>query len=506
MNQAGGFPLLTLILAVNGLGALTIWFVPARRADMWRWLAFLVAATIFFISLFLYMGWDTEKVLQFVEGPVPWLTILDFQYHLGIDGINLHLIMLTTFCLPMVLLGIWGEENKAYVAWLLVCETGLLGALMSRDLFWFVLFGSLALLAGSMVLGNDPRPDEQAQVGATRPASGRYLLSTGVIIALLLVAVGSEAWASNPGWAQTLQFVVIMAAMGIVSMGLPYQLARTIAQRPVSPSTCVLVNGVLSALGIYGMLRFAMLALPPATAGLGSVIMLIGTVVAAWNALTMLGSQSLETALTRWTIAQVGLDMIGMFVQSQLGLLGVILRTVGRALGLSLVLFSSGQAPRRTVERVAPAVGFLTLLGMPGLATFPGLSAWWMAVLRRRWQVNVPPWLNQTFDWGFYALVTLIWLVTAWGLLKIWRAQSQADRVGQMRRALIIWPLLIVIMVIGLRPQPFLDMVSPTLHNAFGEFNLKLQDQLEKPVPEPTNSEQTSAIWPVVQVDWRWPA
>jgi|GEM_PF-3818449 len=497
MNQTAGFPLLTSILAVNGLGALAIWLVPARRVDTWRWLAFLVSVTIFFISLFLYMGWvnDSEGALQFEEGPVGWPSVSGFQYHLGVDGINLHLIMLITFSMPMILIGVWTLENKAHMAWLLACETGLLGALMVVDLGGFVLFGSLALLTATLALGAST-PDEPAARPSTRlRATTGPLLLTGLAVILLMVALGGKAWAANVWWAQTVQLGAIATAMGIVSMGFSYRLVHQAVQHSRWPSTWVLVNGLLGVLGIYGLIRFGVLALPLAATSFAPAMMLIGLLIAAWNALAMMGTTDYETALSRWTIGQVGLDVIGMFTIGQLGLLGVILRLIGRTLGLSALLLIPPQARQQRPGQVALAGGFLTVLGMPGLAGFPGLSVWLMALLRRHGQANVTLWLNSVLDWSFNIAVALTWLLAGWALLRLWHSLSPADESSNWsQRIWLVLPIMLVIVTFGLRPYLLIDSIGPTLHYALVQFNLTLQELLNRFAPTPPSPEPISAI------------
>ena len=154
MNQLGGFPLLTLIVFLPALSALITAFIPAEKRQIWRWLTTLIAATNLFISLFLYMGWveDPNGKLQFVDGPFDWIPSLGIQYHLGIDGINIHLVMLTTFVTPLVFLLAWSQSSRSQVVWILLFQVGVLGALVSFDLVLFFAFWLLARLTIFFIL------------------------------------------------------------------------------------------------------------------------------------------------------------------------------------------------------------------------------------------------------------------------------------------------------------------------------------------------------------------
>lgn len=488
MNQLGGFPLLTLILFVTGLGALMIWLVPARRVDAWRWLAFLIATATFFISLFIYMGWnnDSETALQFVDGPMSWLSALGFQYHLGVDGISLHLIMLTAFLMPLILLRAWSQGTKSQMAWMVAFETGMLGTLVASDVFLFAAFGSLALVAAAFVIGCDPGTTAQEPTSSVRPrATIIPLLLAGIPVILLLAIVGGQTAAANDGrpmlsvwWAQIGLFGAIAAAMGVTSIGIPRYLGRADAQQGFSPSTCMLVHGLLCTLGIYGMIRFGLLAFPMAVTSLAPAMMIIGLIVAIWNALAMLGTDNWESALTHWVILQVGLDIIGILCMNHLSMQGVILRQIGRALGLSALLIPP-QPRTDKIKQLILAVGFLTALGVPGLAGFPGLSAWLMGLLRWHWQVGGPTWINTTLDWAFYGAAAGSLLIAVWALLRLWRSlPSREASPPHSRQTLIAIPLLIAIALLGLQPKAFSDTIGPTVHNAINQFNLDLEQDL----------------------------
>lgn len=481
MNQLGGFPLLTLILFVSGLGALMTWLVPASRSDAWRWLAFLIATATFFIALFLYMGWDSnpDVVFQFVDGPMPWMAALGFQYRLGVDGINLHLIMLTAFLMPLILLGVWSQGTKPQMAWMVVFETGMLGALVAFDLFLFAAFGSLALIAAAFVIGSDPGAATRDSTLSTHPrATITPLLLAGIPVVLLLAVVGGQTAATGSGktlsgvwWAQTGLFWAAIAAMGVTGISIQRHLGRASAQQRFSPSTLMLVYGLLSTLGIYGMIRFGLLTFPLAATSFAPLMMIVGLVIAVWHALALLGAANWESALSHWAILQVGLDIIGIFGINHLGVQGVILRQIGRTLALSVLLIPPEPRAGKIGQIVLP-VGFLTALGVPGLAGFPGLSAWLMGLLRWHWQVGPAAWLNTTLDWLFYGAAVITLLIAAWALLRLWRSPP-APKAGaaNSRQALIAVPLLAAILLLGLHPKAFTDTIGPAVHSALAQFN-----------------------------------
>ena len=114
MNPLSGFPLLTLIVFLPAVGAVTSLLVPPERRETSRWVVMLVSATDLILALLLYMGWldDPSGSPQFVDGPWIWIATAGLRtgYHLAVDGINLHLLLLTALIAPLTTISSWIRE------------------------------------------------------------------------------------------------------------------------------------------------------------------------------------------------------------------------------------------------------------------------------------------------------------------------------------------------------------------------------------------------------------
>jgi len=515
MNQLGGFPLLTLIVFLPILGAVMIAFVPSGRQDTWRWLAFLLATAVLFISFFLYMGWvdDPGGALQFVDGPWPWIPGVGIQYHLGIDGINLHLALLTTLLTPVALWLAWPWSSKAQVVGILLFETGMLGAITALDLFLFYAFWLLAMLAMFFLIGSDahdsskttfPGAAGQSWAGAMRFMIAMVIAATcmlAVIVGLLALRSGfdlPDLLASPADWrAQVWLFWGMTLALGISGAIFPLHLWQAGIGRSRSPATLVLIDSLLINLGGYGLVRFCLTLFPLAAVSFAPVLVALGAVGMVYGAFAALGSSSLAGKLAYWNVSQMGLSVMGIFSFQNLGVHGAVAHFVGRGLSVAALLLLSksweAEAHVSPRSRVALALAFLSTLGVPGLAGFTGQSMLVLGILRWHWQGSASGAVNRLLDWTLYLAIGLGLLVGMWALLRLWRrvprlASSAAVGHAFSRETLIVVPILIAILFFGLRPQAFSDMTGPSVFRLLGDVNAGVQESLYR-MASPTSLE-----------------
>src|SRR5438874_10754585 len=167
------------------LGGLALVFVPRRRAGLLKTAALLIALLVFALSLPLYFGFDGDSAdFQFEEQRV-WMPTLGVSYHVGIDGISLLLVLLTTFLTPLALASAWDaieDRLKEFVITVLVLETGMLGVFVSLDLFLFYVFWEAMLIPMYFVIGVWGGPNRIY-------AAIKFVLYTMVGSVLMLVAI-----------------------------------------------------------------------------------------------------------------------------------------------------------------------------------------------------------------------------------------------------------------------------------------------------------------------------
>jgi NADH-quinone oxidoreductase subunit M len=149
-------PLLSLITFLPGAAGIALLFVPRRSAGVLRLVSLAVTVLTFACSVPLYFGFDADAIGYQFEENRRWMPTLGVSYHLGIDGISLLLVLLTTFLTPLALVSAWGsveDRFKEFTATMLLLETGMLGVFVSLDLFLFFVFWEAMLIPMYFIIG-----------------------------------------------------------------------------------------------------------------------------------------------------------------------------------------------------------------------------------------------------------------------------------------------------------------------------------------------------------------
>ena len=178
-------PLVSIVTFLPGIAGLVLLLMPRRSAGALRSASLAVAVVTFLLSLPLYIGFDPEIIGYQFEESRRWMPTLGVSYHVGIDGINLLLVLLTTFLTPVALAAAWGaieDRVKEFVATMLILETGMLGVFVSLDLFLFYVFWEAMLIPMYFIIGVWGGPNRIY-------AAVKFVLYTMVGSLLMLVAI-----------------------------------------------------------------------------------------------------------------------------------------------------------------------------------------------------------------------------------------------------------------------------------------------------------------------------
>ena len=478
------FPLLSLIVFLPLVGALVllVFFKETQRSAI-RWWALLVSAVEFVISLWLLFGWQTKGGMQFVDGPAAWIPELGVNYHLGVDGISLFLVLLTTLLTMLAVLASWGfvaERERSYYFWLLLLETGCLGVFLALDTVLFYAFWEAMLLPMYFLIG---------QWGSERRvyAALKFFLYTMAGSALMLVAIivlyfigGSfnllvlYDGPAIPPHIQTWLFLAFALAFAIKVPLFPFHtwLPDAHVQAPVAGS--VLLAGVLLKMGAYGFLRFCLPLFPEAAVSFAPLLIVLSLIGIIYGALVALSQRDIKSLVAYSSVSHLGLVVLGIFVFNEQGLMGSVLQMINHGLSTGALFLLVGMLyARRHTRLIAafgglwkrmPRFGFFLLIatlssiGLPGLNGFVGEFTILVGTVRAKPLYAV--FATSGIVLGAWYMLTLVRRVMH-GPLEDPANQELLDL--STREVLVLVPIVILIFAIGIFPGLLLDRMEPSI-------------------------------------------
>ena len=474
-----------LILPLAGSAACLI-----VREEQSRHVAMLTSVVVFLVSLPLFWTFrsGTAAIQNYVS--IPWIEAWGIGYTVGIDGISILMVLLTTFVTPLAILGSYTyiqRYQRAYYAMLLLLLAAMIGVFVSLDLFLFFLFWEIMLIPMYFIIG---------VWGGKRKiyAAVKFFLFTAIGSLLMLVAIvvivylyyqqfGVITFAYNDlvqlPIARDLQFVLFSAfalAFAIKVPLFPFHTWLPDAHVEAPTAGSVILAGVLLKMGTYGFLRFAMpffshAATSPAVVGTILVLSLIGITYGAWVAAVQPDAKKL-VAYT--SIAHLGFVMMGLFSLTTLGIQGGILQMVNHGISTGVLFLLIGMLYERRhtrmiedfggVAKVMPvfAAAFLLValssIGLPGTNGFIGE---FLILLGTFQKYPVAAFIAATGV--IFAAAYMLPMVQRLLYGEIDKEENRNLRDIGTRERLVLAPALIMIVLIGVYPQPFLSRTAASV-------------------------------------------
>jgi NADH-quinone oxidoreductase subunit M len=397
-----GLPILSLLTFVPLVGALVIAFIPPDRVDLIRRGALVAALVSFALSLLLLPGFDPGRAgFQFVE-TVDWIPAFGIQYKMGVDGIAVVLVVLTTLLTWISILYSFGpiqERVKEYMISFLILEVGMLGVFTALDLFLFYIFWEVVLVPMYLIIG--------IWGGSNRIyATIKFVLYTLVGSLLMLVAILAAAFAFQAGqgsWTgafdyerlrgfgfdPTLQlaaFAAFFLAFAIKVPMFPFHTWLPDAHVEAPTAGSVILAGILLKLGGYGLIRFAVPLFPDAAQTYAPAIIVLSLIAIIYGAILALVQPDLKKLVAYSSVSHMGFVTLGLFIFQAQALEGAVLQMVSHGLTTGALFLLVGVIYERTHDRTiakmgglaapvpvyAAVLGFFMLasLGLPGLSQF----------------------------------------------------------------------------------------------------------------------------------------
>jgi NADH-quinone oxidoreductase subunit M len=470
-------------------------------APLWRAIAFASSVITFLLSLRLFARFDPTTVgFQFVEHS-PWIPEYGIHYHLGIDGISLMLIVLTTFLMPIVLAASWkdiAKSVKSYVFFMLFLETGMLGAFVSLNLFQFYLFWELMLIPMYFIIGiwGGPRRVYAAVKFFLFTMFGSLLMLIAMLVVyylhfqqtgVLTFDLVSPPWSEAPAlldtviptaglWWQT-QFWLFAAfaiAFAIKVPMVPFHTWLPDAHVEAPTAGSVVLAGVLLKMGTYGFLRFSLPLFPDATLEFTPWILTLSVIGIVYGSLVAMVQADIKKLVAYSSVAHLGFVMLGMFALNSQGLTGSVLQMVNHGLSTGALFLLVGMLYERRhtrmiadfggIARVMPVFacffGIVTMssIGLPMLNGFVGE----FLILLGAFLVH--PWMAVIATSGVVlAAAYMLWMFRRVMFGPVENPENQGLLDLDLREKLVLIAVVIPIFWIGVYPETLLRRIEPSV-------------------------------------------
>lgn len=488
--------LLSIIVFLPLLVAVGLLFVPKEQYAVFRVGAFVTMLATFLLSIPLLTGFETVAAMQFVTR-VPWVRAFGIEYHVGIDGISLFLVLLTNVLGPIIVLSAFNaiqERVKQFYILLLVLQTGMLGAFVSLDLFLFYFFWEIMLLPMYLLIGvwGGQRRIYAAVKFVIYTIVGSLLMlvailalyfqyhaQTGIYTFNLLELYGTRIPMEQQIW----MFLAFSLAFAIKVPLWPLHTWLPDAHVEAPTAGSVVLAGVLLKMGTYGFVRFAIPLFPEAAVRMQTPILILAVIGIVYGALVAMVQTDIKKLVAYSSVSHLGYVVLGLFSFNLLGASGSVYQMLGHGLSTGALFLLVGVIYERRHTREISAFGglaqslpffafafvFTTLssVGLPGLNGFVGE----FLVLLGTFGEN--RWIGVIAASGVVlGAVYMLWLVRRFLFGPVTHEENKGLADLSLREWAVLTPLFVLMVYMGVQPKPFLDRMAPSLEAAYSGVQL----------------------------------
>ena len=491
--NAMGFPILSALIFLPLAGALILLCIPGdTAAKNWTMLVTVVTALV---SLPLYWNFDaTTAKYQFGEH-ASWISALNINYTLGIDGISLLLVLLTTLIMPLCVLGSWryiDKRVKEFMICLLLMETSMLGVFMALDFILFYLLWEAMLIPMYLLIAvwGGPRKVYASTKFFLYTLAGSVLLLVAIIGLYLDQGTFSIPALMGQDYSTTFQIVVFLAfflAFAIKVPMFPFHTWLPAAHVEAPTAGSVILASVLLKMGTYGFLRFCLPITPEATLIFIPYILWLSVAGILYGGFTALAQQDMKKLIAYSSVGHMGFVTLGIFVLNQQGIEGALLQMINHGVTTGALFFCVGMIYERTHSRELDAaaglgrfmpvyVGFLAFFSLSSLA-FPGTNSFVGEFL-----ILAGSFADNKIVSAFAIPGAVLAAAYMFRMLQrvVWGRPDNPDHSGlsdlNLREMVTLAPLLFFVFWIGLSPEPFLRVMHVSVTHLIGQVGVASVD------------------------------
>jgi NADH-quinone oxidoreductase subunit M len=498
--------LLTILILLPFVGALAVaahGLAPYARKEHYRMVALLFSLVTFAASLLLLrepVGLGTGGTFHFVQD-VPWVAAIGARYHVGVDGISLWLVILTTLLVPISILSSWTSVEKrplAFFAFMLLLESAMIGVFVSLDLLLFYLFFEASLVPMFFLIG--AWGGERRLYAAVKffiyTAVGSLLMLAGIIwlwylyanatgtgtfdYTLLLDAIQQGKISLTNGSIatreQAILFGLFALAFSVKVPLFPFHTWLPDAHTEAPTAGSVILAGVLLKMGTYGLMRFNFTLFPEASREFAPVFIVLAVIGIIYGALVAMVQPDVKRLVAYSSVSHMGFVVLGMFSFTEWGMQGALYQMLNHGVSTGALFLLVGMIYERRHTRMIAEFGglskpmplFATLfvftslssVGLPLLNGFVGefliMFGFWNSDpavhnISKQWLVTM---LAATGV--IWAAVYMLWMLQRVLFGRVTNPENRRLADLNWREIGLLTPLLVLMLYMGAYPRPFL--------------------------------------------------
>ena len=505
-----GIPILSLLIFFPILGAVVLLFINKDKPGTIRAVTLIFSLVEFIFSLPLFFQFNSKTgAMQFVEDWW-WVQSYGISYKLGIDGISLLLVLLTTFLTILCILCSWTAITfrvKEFMISFLFLETGMIGALVALDLILFYVFWEVMLIPMYLLIGvwGDPKRRIYAAI--------KFFLFTMAGSVLMLVAILILHFLNQrltgvstfdvlelyklglPAGTQYWLFGAFALAFAIKVPMFPFHTWLPDAHTEAPTAGSVILAGVLLKMGTYGFIRFAIPLFPNAAFDLLPLISVLALIGIIYGALVSMMQPDLKRLVAFSSVSHLGYVMLGMFSFNMQGIEGSIYQMLNHGISTGSLFLIVGMVYERRhtrliadfggLSKVMPiyAVFFmivtLSSIGLPGTNGFVGE----FLILLGAFRSNVVYGVLATTG-VILGAAYMLWMFQRVMFGKITRPENERLKDLNAREITILVPMVILIFLMGIYPKLFFSKMDVTVEKFLKDFKGRVEMKADLPQPK----------------------
>jgi NADH-quinone oxidoreductase subunit M len=486
-----GFSPLSLVIFFPLVGFLVILFLKENRRSAILWTGLITSILEFGLAIWILVQFKPAVPGMQMEINLPWLKIggTTIGYHLGIDGLSILMLLLTTFLMPIAILSAWKAVNhqlKGFLLTFLLLETSLVGVFLALDLVLFYIFLVFALVPMYFLIGiwgGERRIYASIKFFLFTMAGSIFMLAAIIVTGMTAGSFSLTDLIGGGAISAGLQFWLFLGfgiAFAVKVPLWPFHSWLPDAHTEAPTAGSVILAGVLLKMGAYGFLRFCISMFPEATRQLAPWMAGLAVIGILYGAMVAFRQKDMKKLVAYSSVSHLGFVILGLFALNVQSVEGSVLQMVNHGLSTGALFLIVGMIYERRHTRdldqfgglwkAMPVLGGFALIitlssmALPGLNGFVGEFNILAGAFNS--QILASPWFAGIATLGvILAAIYLLHFFQKVFLGPLTKPENQVLKDLSLREIFTLGPVLVLIFWIGLYPKPFLDLIGPAVTN-----------------------------------------